>query len=140
MIYLNKIKYIAMTAVVTISVMGAAADCSGSGGGKATKASYAGDGVTMFVDSTGRACSGDYTICAKGGNGKLRFGKGYKAHYVDTTDRQNCKWSLYTINVNGDPKVIKTGNYFKANIKVERTSRVQVFLKSSECGDWKPTS
>jgi hypothetical protein len=113
--------------------------CKPSDGGKATKASYAGDGATMFVDSTGRACSGDYSICARKGNGKLKFGVGYKAHYVDTTDRTNCHWSLYTINAAGKATVIKSGGYFKANIKVERTSRVQVWLKSDECGDWKPT-
>lgn len=82
---------------------------------------YAGDGVTQFTDS-----------------GRLQFGKAYKAHYVDTTDRVNCQWSLYTINSDGDTTVIKKGGYLTASIKVEKPTRVKVFLKSSECGDWKP--
>lgn len=131
-------KLIPLLGCVILPIMGAAEDCEGKGGGKATKASYAGDGVTMFVGNDNRACSGNTKFCAQEGNGKLRFNKTYKAVYVDTTDRINCRWSLYTINTNGETKVIKSGNYLKAKILVERPSRVKVFLKSSECGNWKP--
>lgn len=113
--------------------------CEPTKKGKATKASYAGDGATMFVGKGNAACTGNYSICDREGNGKLKFGTGYKAHYVDTTDRTNCEWTLYTINAAGKATVIKKGGYLSANIKVAQTSRVQVWLKSNECGDWKPT-
>jgi hypothetical protein len=137
--YFNSLRYGLMLAAVVVVTMGAAEDCSGPGNGKATKAAYASDGVTMFVGADNRACSGNTKFCGQEGNGKLRFNQGYKATYIDTTDRGNCRWSLYTINQEGETKVIKSGNYFTANIKVERPSRVKVFLKSSECGNWKPT-
>lgn len=120
--------------LAAVLVMG----CEPTDGGKAKKASYAGDGATMFTDSALRACSGDTQFCAAKGSGKLRFGKGYKAQAVDKSDRKNCEWSLYTINQEGKTTVLKRGTYGNANIKVDRPTRVKVYLKSSECGDWKP--
>lgn len=136
---LGSLKYIGMIVAVSAMVMGAADDCDAKKG-KATEASYAGDGATMFVGKGNVACTGNYSICDQTGNGQLKFGKGYKAHYVDTSDRTNCEWTLYTINTAGKTTIIKKGGYLKANIKVEQTTRVQVWLKSEECGDWKPTS
>lgn len=132
-------KLIPVLGLVVAPILGAANDCGGSGG-KATKASYAGDGVTMFVGLGNRACAGQTSFCEQKGNGKLKFNQGYKAHYVDTTDRTNCKWKLYTINTAGEKKLIKSGGYLSANIKVEQVTRVHVWLKSQDCGDWKPTS
>jgi hypothetical protein len=138
---MQRAKFITGVVLISAVVMGASEDCgAGGSGGKANEASYAGDGVTQFVDATGRACANDTSFCRNGGSGKLRFGKGYKAVAVDTTDRQNCVWSLYTFNQQGKTVVIKKGGYFSANIKVERPNRVKVYLKSEECGDWKPTS
>lgn len=133
----KKIAAVALVGGCSIATMGAAKGCE-PGDGKATKASYAGDGVTMFVDATNRACGGNTTFCKDGGSGKLRFSQAYKAVAVDTTDRQNCEWSLYTFNQQGKTKVIKKGNYFNARIIVERPDRVKVYLKSDECGNWKP--
>jgi uncharacterized protein YggE len=107
--------------VVVIPLASNAQACESEKRGKATKAAYAGDGVTQFTDT-----------------GKLKFGVVYSAHAVDTTDRQNCRWSIKTINSDGESKVIKSGDYLHAKIKVEKPSRVKVYLKSSECGDWKP--
>ena len=113
----------AITAVVLVSVavMGAASDCESKQPKQPSAPKYAGDGVTQFTDS-----------------GRLRFGVTYAARYVDTTDRVNCRWSLYTLNSDGDTRVVKSGHYLNAKIKVERPSRVKVFLRSSECGNWKP--
>lgn len=116
---------IATVAAVVLPLATAAEGCEAQdNGGKpeTAKPRYAGDGVTQFTDG-----------------GVLQFGRGYKAVYVDTTDRQNCRWSLYTINAEGVTKVIKSGRYRTANIKVEKPARVKVYLKSSECGNWKPT-
>jgi hypothetical protein len=138
---MQRMKNIIIVALASIAMMGAGNDCDASKQkGKANEAAYAGDGVTQFVDGAGRACANDTAFCANGGSGKLRFGKGYKAVAVDTTDRQNCKWRLYTFNQQGKTTVIKEGGYFTANIRVERPNRVKVYLKSEECGDWKPTS
>lgn len=111
---------LATVAAVVLPLATTAEGCEDKGG--PPPARYAGDGVTQFTDT-----------------GVLQFGRGYKAVYVDTTDRQNCRWSLYTINAEGVTKVIKSGRYRTANIKVEKPTRVKVYLKSSECGNWKPT-
>lgn len=92
-----------------------------SGGKPAISAAYAGDGITEFGNA----------------NGKLKWGVTYSAHYTDTTDRQNCKWSLYSINKNGETVFIKKGNYFNAKINVGKQVTKKVYLKSLECGFWK---
>ena len=111
---------IAAIVLVCIPIMGAASDCDSKRKEPAAP-KYAGDGVTQFTDS-----------------GRLRFGTTYAARYVDTTDRTNCRWSIYTLNADGDTRVVKSGNYLTAKIKVARPSRVKVFLRSSECGNWTP--
>ena len=111
---------IAAIVLVCVPIMGAANDCD-SHKKEPAAPKYAGDGVTQFTDS-----------------GRLRFGVTYAARYVDTTDRVNCHWSVYTLNSQGDTRVVKSGTYLTAKISVERPSRVKVFLKSSECGNWKP--
>lgn len=113
-------KIAAIISLVVLPLATQAQSCDDGNQGRAKKAAYAGDGITQFTD-----------------NGKLQFGKTYSAHYVDTTDRQNCRWSIKTVNSEGVAKVIKSGNYFNAKIKVEKPSRVKVYLKSSECGNWK---
>lgn len=112
---------------VCVMTMGAAQSCGGSGG-PARSAAYAGDGVTQFGTE------------AEGVSGKLLWGKTYSAHYTDTTDRQNCRWSLYTISKQGNHEVVflKRGNYFNAKINVGRQFTKAVYLKSLECGLWKP--
>jgi len=122
-------------ALLTATIALTAQQCDG-GKGPATKASYAGDGVTMFVGNDGRACSGNTQFCAQEGNGKLKFGKTYKATPRDSVDKQNCQWSVYTINADGKVTVQKKGRY-PAKINVERPTRVHVFLKSEDCGEWK---
>lgn len=116
-----RIKHLLAATITVVLPLATTAESCEDGGGSAP-ARYAGDGVTQFTDT-----------------GVLQFGKGYKAVYVDTTDRQNCRWSLYTINSEGATKVIKSGRYRTAYIKVEKPTRVKVYLKSSECGNWKPS-
>lgn len=106
--------------------------------GKAEKASYAGDGVTMFVGNDNRACSGDTKWCAETGSGKLKFGKTYTAEAVGSRKEfPSCEWSVYTIGATGKVSVKGKGGYKNAKIKVERPSTVHVFLKSEDCGSWK---
>lgn len=102
--------------------------CGGGGGGPARNASYAGDGVTEFGPASA------------GVSGKLQWGKTYSAHYVDTTDRQNCRWSLYSISKQGNHELVMMakGNYFNAKINVGQQFTKRVYLKSLECGLWKP--
>lgn len=109
--------------VISITSPYAAQGCSGGNGkGPARSAAYAGDGITKFTD-----------------DGKLKWGITYSAHYIDTTDRQNCKWSLYTISKkNGETVFLKKGNYFNAKINVGKQITKDVYLKSLECGLWKP--
>lgn len=92
------------------------------------RTAYAGDGVTQFGDAS------------DGATGKLKWATTYYAVAVDTTDRQNCKWSLYTINKQGDHEVqiLKRGNYFNAKINMGQQFTKRVYLKSLECGLWKP--
>jgi hypothetical protein len=117
-----KLRYlIALLVCVCIPTMGAAQSCGGPNG-PARSASYAGDGITQFGAP----------------NGKLKWGVTYSAHYTDTTDRQNCKWSLYTINSNGETTFIKRGNYLNAKVNVGEQRTKKVYLKSIECGLWKP--
>jgi hypothetical protein len=117
-----KLRYLlGLLALVMASTMGATASCGGPNG-PARSASYAGDGVTEFGNP----------------NGKLKWGVTYSAHYVDTTDRQNCKWSLYAINRNGETTFIKRGNYLNAKVNVGEQRTKKVYLKSIECGLWKP--
>jgi hypothetical protein len=106
-------------------IVAAAQGCGGTDS-PSRSAAYAGDGNTQFGTQ------------AEGVSGKLKWGVVYKAVYENTTDRQNCKWSLYTINSNGVANVVKRGNYFNAKIKVEKPNTVKVYLKSIECGLWKP--
>lgn len=106
----------------TIALAGGTQSCQAEGKpGKAQQAAYAGDGVTRFTDT-----------------GKLKWDTGYAAHAIDKTDRQNCRWAVYTVNADGEARVIKSGTYRNASIKAERPTRVKVYLKSSECGDWRP--
>lgn len=117
-----KLRYlIALLVCVCIPTMGAAQSCGGPNG-PARSASYAGDGITQFGPIPG----------------KLKWSVTYSAHYVDTTDRQNCRWSLYAINKNGETTFIKKGNYLNAKINVGEQVTKKVYLKSMECGLWKP--
>lgn len=115
----------ALTAIILL-VLGLLTGC-GPSKGPARSAAYAGDGVTQFGSPPEAT-------------GKLKWGVTYSAHYVDTTDRQNCRWSLYTINKQGDHEVqiLKRGNYFNAKVNVGQQFTKDVFLKSLECGLWKP--
>jgi hypothetical protein len=131
--FITKAKYALMIVAVTAS-MGATKDC----GGKAAGASYAGDGVTMFVGADNRACSGNTKWCSEEGNGKLRFGKTYTAEAVGSLKEfPDCEWSVYTINASGRVRVQGKGTGRKAKIKVDRPETVHVFLKSEDCGLWK---
>lgn len=112
-------KTLAIGAIV-LSIIGIAGCKTPNGGKPAISAAYAGDGITEFSD-----------------NGKLKWGKVYSAHYVDTTDRQTCKWSLVIYDKNGETATIKSGNYFNAKIKVGRQVTKGVYLKSMGCGFWK---
>lgn len=98
------------------------------GGSPARSAAYAGDGVTKLGSAS------------DGATGKLKWGVTYRAVAQDTTDRQNCKWSLYTINKQGDHQVtvVKRGNYFNAKFRFGQQFTKDVYLKSLECGLWKP--
>lgn len=88
--------------------------------GKANKATHAGDGVTQF--ST---------------NGLLKFGKSYTADAVGKK-LKDCEWSLKTINKNtGKVKVVGSGTYKNAKIRVAKPDTVDVFLKSEDCGLWR---
>lgn len=115
-------KALAVAGIVTaVTSPYAAQGCGGSDGGKpAISASFAGDGITEFSD-----------------NGKLKWGVTYHARYIDTTDRQNCKWSLVAYNKQGETTVLKTGHYLNAKINVGKQVTKKVYLKSMECGLWK---
>jgi len=113
--------------------MGAAKGCGGSGKGPARSASYAGDGVTQFGDPNGAK-----TYANEGASGKLKWGVTYKAVAIDSTDRTNCEWRLYTINSEGVTTFLKKGGYLTAKINFGEQKTKRVFLKSLECGLWKP--
>jgi hypothetical protein len=101
--------------------------CKTNGGnGPARNSAYAGDGNTKFG------------TVAEGASGKLKWNTTYRATAVHSTNRQNCHWSLYTINSDGVAKVVGRGSYFNAKIIVEKPDTVKVYLKSMECGLWKP--
>ena len=124
--------------VAVIAALGALVACdppkSGKGSGnKATEASYASDGATQFGDPNGKD-----TFANEGATGKLKWGVTYRARYIDTTDRTNCSWKLYTISAGGVVTIIKKGNYLNAKINVGEQVTKRVFLKSEECGNWKP--
>lgn len=129
----TNLKYGAMCLAACIMIMGAAEDCDG----KASEASYAGNGETMFTNSAGNACSSSRTICDKKGSGKLRFGRTYSAHANSDADRKHCLWSIFTIDTAGEQHLIKSGTYKTAKVSAAEPTRVQVFLKSDHCGDWK---
>lgn len=120
---MRKFVVLLIAAVVAVFTMGAAKGCDASPPRPAHEAAYAGDGATQFKAT-----------------GKLKFGVVYRATAVDSTDRQNCEWSVYTISKEGGSvKTVGKGNYLKAKIRVpEDPQRTTVWLKSSECGDWKP--
>lgn len=131
---MKKTLVLLLVAIATLFAMGAANGCEP----QATKASYAGDGVTMFVGNDNRACSGNTKWCAEEGSGKLRFGKTYTAEAVGSLKEfPSCEWSVYTVNANGAVRNQGKGTGRKAKIKVERPATVHVFLKSDGCGDWK---
>lgn len=117
---MNARALVAALVTVVLPLAASAESCEDKPADK-PKPSYAGDGITQFSDT-----------------GRLRWNTTYAARYVDTSDRTNCRWSLYTVNSDGVAKVIKRGNYLSAKIRVERPSRVKVYLKSDECGNWKP--
>ena len=131
--FITNLKYGAMILAASIMVMGAAADC----GGKASEASYAGNGTTRFTGKDDRSCSGNTKFCRQTGSGKLKFGRTYAAQGSDY-DRKHCLWSIYTIDTAGEQHPIKSGTYKTAKVSVEEPTRVHVFLKSDHCGDWKP--
>jgi hypothetical protein len=115
-------------ASIALSIGLQAKSCSDSngGGGPARNAAYAGDGVTQFGTAS------------DGVSGKLKWNTTYRATAVHSTNRQNCKWSLFTINSEGVAKVVGKGDYLHAKIIVEKPNTVKVYLKSMECGLWKP--
>lgn len=128
--FISNMKYAMLLTAVALVV--------GCGAPTATEASYAGDGVTMFVGNDNRACSGDTKWCGEEGNGKLRFGRTYTAEAVGSKKNfPNCEWSVYTINPQGRVRVQGKGTGSKAKVNVERPETVHVFLKSEDCGLWK---
>lgn len=103
-----------------------------SGCGSATSASYAGDGNTQFGN-------GGVDFVNEGSSGKLKFGVTYKAVASNSQQRSNCQWHIYSVNAKN--KIVfegKVGDYATAKIKVEQPTRVKVYLKSVNCGLWKP--
>jgi hypothetical protein len=126
-------KIIATTAIAVLPLaVNAAKGCSNEGGGPARSASYAGDGITQFGTVNGK------NYADEGASGKLKWGVTYKAVAIDSTDRQNCKWSLYTINAEGETVFVKKGGYMTAKINFGQQRSKKVYLKSLECGLWKP--
>lgn len=129
-------RVIKVTAAVACVAALAACDPPKSGkgsGDKAAEASYAGDGATQFGDPNGAK-----TYANEGASGKLKWGVTYKAVAIDSTDRTNCEWSLYTINSEGVTTFLKKGGYLTAKINFGEQKTKRVFLKSLECGLWKP--
>lgn len=116
---MNVTKLLKALPVAVLLIPVAAQGCEAEDG-KANKAVYAGDGVTQFGDT-----------------GRLKFNKTYTADAVGKR-LKNCEWSLKTINKStGKVKVIGSGSYKNAKIRVEKPDTVDVFLKSEDCGLWK---
>lgn len=118
-------------AVLGLAVMPLAAGMPMSCGG-ARSASYAGDGNTQFGN-------GGVDFVNAGSSGKLKFGVTYKAVASNSQQRTACEWHIYSINSKN--KIVfegKTSDYLHAKINVEEPTRVKVYLKSINCGLWKP--
>ena len=99
----------------------------------ATSASYAGDGNTQFGN-------GGVDFVNEGSSGKLKFGTTYKAVAQNSQQRTACKWHIYSVNSkNQIVYESKKSDYLHAKIKVEQPTRVKVYLKSVNCGLWKPS-
>jgi hypothetical protein len=118
-------------AVLGLAVIPLAAQAP-SGCGSATSASYAGDGNTQFGN-------GGVDFVNQGSSGKLKFGVTYKAVAENSQQRTNCKWHIYSVDAHN--KIVyesKSSDYLHAKINVEEPTRVRVWLKSVNCGLWKP--
>lgn len=116
---MNVRKFLKVLPVAGLLIPFAAEGCEPEDG-KANKAVYAGDGVTQFSDK-----------------GRLKFGTTYRAHPT-SSQKGRCSWELQTINKKtGKVKVVGSGNYGNAKIRVAKPDTVDVFLKSDDCGLWK---
>lgn len=120
-------------ALLTATIALTAQECDE--GGKANKASYARDGVTMFGDDTNRACGGNTKWCAQQSNGKLKFGKTYRPHPPEGKLKM-CDWSLYVVRADGKTEQKGSGGW-PAKLYVARPDTVHVFLRSQDCGEWR---